>query len=126
MKGDRPKRQAGQAPIVGLEKLAMQKQLLSLAACDVIVPIEKHKVTPHTFVPLMIRTKKDDNGIQIDPFQSLRIITDCTKVNEMADYPATDFDNVEENLQHAAKKSRCCPHKPCSKFPGQYCPPPRD
>ena len=103
MKGDKPKRQAGQMPIVGLEKLAMQKQLLHLAANNVIVPIEKHNVVPHTFVPLMVRTKKDDNGIQIDPFQSLRIITDCTKINEMADYPGTEIDHIEEALQHAAK-----------------------
>ena len=103
MKGDKPKRQAGQSPIVGLEKLAMQKQLLTLAANNVIVPIEKHNVVPHTFVPLMVRTKKDDNGIQIDPFQSLRIITDCTRINEMADYPGTDIDQIDESLQHAAK-----------------------
>ena len=103
MKGDKPKRQAGQTPIVGLEKLAMQKQLLTLAANGVIVPIEKHNVVPHTFVPLMVRTKKDDNGIQIDPFQALRIITDCTKINEMADYPGSGIDHIDEALQNAAK-----------------------
>ena len=105
MRGERPKRQAGQAQIVGRDKLAMQKQLLELAANNVIVPIEKHGVVPRTFVPLMIRTKKDDNGMQIDPFQSLRIITDCTKVNEMADYPATPMDSIDENIQHAVKST---------------------
>ena len=105
MKGERQKRQAGQAQIVGRDKLAMQKQLLELAANNVIVPIEKHGVVPKTFVPLMIRTKKDDDGMQIDPFQSLRIITDCTKVNEMADYPATPMDSIEENIQHAVKST---------------------
>ena len=105
MKGDKPKRQVGQAPIVGLDKLAMQKQLLGLAASDVIVPIEKHNVIPHTFVPLMIRTKKNDEGVKIDPFQSLRIITDCTRINEMADYPGAAIDNIEENLQHATKST---------------------
>ena len=74
-------------------------------ASDIIKPIEGSGVIPENFIPLMIRTKKNDDGEKINPMKACRIVNDCTKINMSTDYPGTHIDNIEENLQKATKAS---------------------
>ena len=107
IKGDfATKRLAGQQPYVGNQKDAIKKQMIELIANGVLVPADELGVTPKYFITLMPRAKTDDDGVQYDPMVALRIVNDCTKVNQLASYPGCSVDRIDECVDWAVRASR--------------------
>ena len=103
--GEFSKRLVGQQPHVGDKKNAIKKQLIGLLANDVIQMVDDANVVPKYFINLMPRVKKDDNGVEYCPFVALRIVNDCTKVNQLANYAGSTVDNISECINWAARAS---------------------
>ena len=104
--GEFSKRLVGQQPHVGDKKAAIKKQLLSLLANGVLRMVDEAKITPKYFINLMPRVKKDDDGVEYNPFVALRIVNDCTQVNQLANYAGTCVDNISECVGWAAQASK--------------------
>ena len=100
------KRLAGQQYAVGDKKDAIKKQMIELIANGVLVAADELNVIPKYYVTLMPRTKKDDDGVQIDPMVALRIVNDCTKVNQLASYPGCPVDRIDECVDWATRASK--------------------
>ena len=103
--GEFSKRLVGQQPHVGDKKAAIKKQLLSLLANGVLKMVDEAKVVPKYFINLMPRVKKDDDGVEYCPFVALRIVNDCTLINQLANYAGTTVDNIMECINWAARAS---------------------
>ena len=103
--GEFSKRLVGQQPHVGDKKAAIKKQLLSLLANGVLKMVDEANIVPKYFINLMPRIKKDDNGVEYCPFVALRIVNDCTLVNQLANYAGTTVDNISECVNWAAQAS---------------------
>ena len=104
--GEFSKRLVGQQPHVGDKKAAIKKQLLSLLANGVLMMVDDAKIIPKYFINLMPRVKKDDNGVEYNPFVALRIVNDCTKVNQLANYAGSSVDNISDCVAWAAFASK--------------------
>ena len=103
--GEFSKRLVGQQPHVGDKKAAIKKQLLSLLANGVLKMVDEAGIVPKYFINLMPRVKKDDDGVEYCPFVALRIVNDCTLVNQLANYAGTTVDNICECIRWAAQAS---------------------
>ena len=107
IKGDfATKRLAGQQHAVGNQKAAIKKQMIELIANGVLIAADELKIIPKYYVTLMPRTKKDDDGVTYDPMVALRIVNDCTKVNQLASYPGCPVDRIDECVDWATRASK--------------------
>ena len=104
--GEFSRRLVGQQPHVGEKKAAIKKQLLKLLANGVLRMVDDAKITPKYFINLMPRVKKDDDGVEYSPFVALRVVNDCTMVNQLANYAGTSVDHIGECVCWAAKASK--------------------
>ena len=80
--------------------------MIELIANGVLVPADEIGVVPKYYVTLMPRSKKDDDGVTYDPMVALRIVNDCTKVNQLASYPGCPVDRIDECIDGATRASK--------------------
>ena len=105
VQGETSKRLVGQQPFIGMKKAAIKKQLISLLANGVLQMVDKAGITPKYFISLMPRLKKDDDGVEYCPMVALRIVNDCTIINQLASYGGTSVDNIQDCVNWAAQTS---------------------
>lgn len=105
VQGQTSKRLVGQQPFVGMKKAAIKKQLISLLANGVLQTVDKAGITPKYFISLMPRLKKDDNGVEYCPMVALRIVNNCTIINQLASYGGTSVDHIMDCVNSAAQMS---------------------
>lgn len=76
-----------------------------MLANGVLGMAEDDGVIPMYFINLMPVIKKDDNGVEYCPMVALRIVNDCTMINQLAAYAGTYVDRISECVNWAALAS---------------------
>ena len=96
----------GHQQFQGTTLVAILKQFAKQIADGVLVDVQKAGIIPKNYLQVLPIKKKDDDGKILEVLSSLRVVVDSTPVNGQTDYKLGQTDNLNDNVDFAARTSK--------------------